>query len=600
MMATEDPLEVLRNRITLDRVPFTERDSRLLVFRDGDRGLWVGLAEYGTQSAVNPVLTAWRFTDGDGRPLASEFVTYPHRIDGQTAIGRFTIVFADPETLLVALPPGRCGIAFRASARDGRTDAGGGLIQTSGVAPRFVSYATDAAPVRNEIDSANDGSAGVRCIVDAHPGAGIALRVSPTPEASLAVPPASAAIAAAERAWREWFAAVPAVAEPYRAHYAYAWWIMRVNLFRPRLDPTREGVVPSKMRYVGIWNWDSYFHAIALRHADVRLAQDQIRIFLDHQLPTGMLPDVIHDGGVVARTTELPAWVAAGGELPFAEFDLTKPPLTAWAARKVYAVDHDRAFLAAVYEPIARSHRWWLDHCDRDGDGLYEYYHPYSSGMDDSPLWDGGPPVEAPELTAYLGLQSDELARMADALGRSDEARRWREEAAALATRLVALRWDDAAGLFWSTRASRRIAIRTPFNLMPLITGRLPAAIADRLVAALRDERRFWPRYPVPTVALDDPTYDPWTMWRGPVWMSINYLLIDALDRAGFGQVATELRHRTLALGLGQDDFWEYYHPETGEAPPRAFPVFGWSAAVFIDLAISATSSDRDGSPAHV
>jgi putative isomerase len=600
---TEDPLASLKNRITLDRIPFTERGSRLLVFRAADGGLWVGLAEYETSPADNAVLSAWRFTDGDGRPLATEFVTYPHRIDGQTAIGRFTIVFADPETLLIALPGGRCGITFRAKVRDACTDASGGLVQTAGVAPRFVSYATDAVLIRNEIDTANDGTVNVCCIVDAHAEAGIALRVSLTPAVSRTVPPAPVVIAAAERTWREWFAVVPEVAEPYRAHYAYAWWVMRVNLIRPRLDPTREAVVPSKVHYAGIWNWDAYFHAIALRHADVRLAQDQIRIILDHQLTSGMLPDVIHDTGIVDRTTELPTSVAFGGwEMvgpPIAEFDLTKPPLTAWAARKVYAVDRDRSFVAAVYGPIARSQRWWLDCCDRDGNGLYEYYHPYTAGMDDNPLWDEGPPVESPELNAYLSLQSDELARMADALGRPDEARRWRAAAAALVAPL-ALRWDNAAGLFWSTRGGRPIPIRTPFNLMPLITGRLPAAIADRLVTTLADKRQFWPCYPVPTVALDDPTYDPWTMWRGPVWMNINYLFIEALDRSGYGQLAAELRHRTLTMAMGHEDFWEYYHPEAAEAPSAAIPMFSWSAAVFIDLAVSATTSDGVVSPARV
>ena len=49
---TEDPLGLLMNRITLERIPFTERGSRLLVFRAADGGLWVGLAEYETRPAA--------------------------------------------------------------------------------------------------------------------------------------------------------------------------------------------------------------------------------------------------------------------------------------------------------------------------------------------------------------------------------------------------------------------------------------------------------------------------------------------------------------------------------------------------------------------
>ena len=44
---------------------------------------------------------------------------------------------------------------------------------------------------------------------------------------------------------------------------------------------------------------------------------------------------------------------------------------------------------------------------------------------------------------------------------------------------------------------------------------------------------------------------------------------------------------------MGQDDIYEYYHPETGEPPPKAAPIFGWSAAVFIDLAIQASREPK-------
>jgi glycogen debranching enzyme len=161
-----------------------------------------------------------------------------------------------------------------------------------------------------------------------------------------------------------------------------------------------------------------------------------------------------------------------------------------------------------------------------------------------------------------------------------------------MAQRLIRQQWDAEAGLFWATRNGSRINVRTPFNLFPLITGRMPPEIAARLVAHLTDEREFWPRYPVPTVALNDPLFDPQQMWRGPTWANINYLLIEGLFRSGFPEVGRELRRRTLEMIAGQSDIYEYYHPQTGENPPDAATVFGWSAALYIDLAIQAT---RDG-----
>ena len=49
-----------------------------------------------------------------------------------------------------------------------------------------------------------------------------------------------------------------------------------------------------------------------------------------------------------------------------------------------------------------------------------------------------------------------------------------------------------------------------------------------------------------------------------------------------------ELRQRTLDLICCRDDIYEYYHPVSGENPPNAASMFGWSSAVFIDLAIQA------------
>jgi putative isomerase len=362
--------------------------------------------------------------------------------------------------------------------------------------------------------------------------------------------------------------------------------------------PDLEGMVPSKLGYVGVWHWDAFFHAVALRHVDPGLAKDQIRVLLRHQLSDGMIPDVVHDGGPLTHASAMPAadrarsltYVGDRGEASEAmrSARITKPPLAAWAAWKVFEADGDAAFLAEVDEPIRRSQAWWVRDNDPHGTGLCAYLHPYSSGIDDGPLWDAGPPVESPDLSAYLALQYDHLASIAGVLGRPDDAASLRAEAKAMVDRLVEQRWDEAAGLFRATRNGRPIPAETPFNLYPLITGRLPLWIRDRIVATLTDPHRFWSRYPVPTVAMDDPSFDPHRMWRGPVWLNPNYLLIDGLQRAGRGDVARLLRQRTLALvSEGGAPMAEYHHPDTGARVPGATVAFGWTAALFADLAIA-------------
>lgn len=128
---------------------------------------------------------------------------------------------------------------------------------------------------------------------------------------------------------------------------------------------------------------------------------------------------------------------------------------------KLYELNGDKAFLDEVYDTLVRSHHWWFAEQDADHDGLCEYTHPYSSGLDNSPLFDRGAPLESPDLTAYMILQDDHLAKIAHELGRRDEAREWSQAAEGLAQRLLDLRWDEAAGYFWTRCKGEIVPVRT-------------------------------------------------------------------------------------------------------------------------------------------
>lgn len=583
-MTTSPFLLSLKNRIDLYTIPFSERGSRLLVFR-GDNFLRVRLAErwfkldqkLSSYRQRPPIVDELCFTDEAGQILPVELSSYPHRVDSQTPLGVFTVTFADNETLLITLPPGRGGLRFRANLDQAQTDRRGGILRRSGDIRRNIAYTTNVRLTQNNLLPLATGDYLVQLGWEAGTEAALLLNITPRLGFNRQIPNAQAVLAAAEKRWHDWFAAAPSVAEEYRAQYNYAWWIMRAGLISTRFYTTREAMTPSKMHYVGVWQWDAYFHALAYRHMEPQLAHDQLRVVLDHQREDGLIPDAVHDEGTVTRLT-----------FPV-EADVTKPPLIAWAAWKLFETDGDREFLDEIYEPMVRWNNWWFEHNDVDGNGLCEYQHPFSSGLDDSPLWDEGMPVESPDLNTYLCLQLESLSKIARVLGETADARRWAEHADQMAHRMIQLMWDAQAGLFWASRNGQWVNVRTPFNLFPLITGRLPPEITKRLVTHLTDASQFWPRYPVPTVALNDSHYNPHQMWRGPTWVNVNYLLIEGLERTGYLAVARELRHRTLAMMLDDNDIYEYYHPETGAAPPKAASIFGWSSALFIDLALQAS-----------
>jgi len=564
---------LLQNQIDITRVPFSDRGSRLLVYQyPGQDRLYLKLAE--RLICLDPALEAYVqrpplvedlvFVDGLGEALAFTATTSAHLIRFHTRIGEFALAFQDIDTLALSLPPNSAsGLRFRVQ------DLGG---------VRQVTCSTNGTSITRAPTSPSPNTRTIEEVVRADSDSVITLHVGDPHHRHHAVRSFSAIQAAAEARWRNWFDQLPEVGEPFRQKYAYAWWVIANNLVSPFGSVTHESVMPSKALYVGIWQWDSALHTVALRHADLELAHDQLRVMLAHQLPDGMLPDVVFDEGIV---TEL--------DHPF-RAHVTKPPLLAWAAAKMHSTNPDLDFLHEIYPSLVRCVNWWFEQNDDDADGLVQYGHPYSSGLDNSPLWDHGMPVESPDINTYLCIEMDSLAALASALSNHDDAGMWRRRSQSLVQLMVEDMWDKDAGLFHALRAESPVPVVTPFQLYPLWTGRLPRSMARQLIYHLRDSDEFWGDRVLPTVARNDPSYDPEAMWRGPIWCNINYFFIEALQRVGAIALARELRDKTLKLIMESPGISEYYNPDNGKPGQHAAPMFSWSAAVFIDLALQATA----------
>lgn len=578
-------IDNLHNRIDLINIPYTDRGSRLLVFRHRDT-LSIRLAErwvkweseVGHYRQRPPIVDQFSFVGADGNLLHFESDSYPHLLTLATAAGNFEWTLIDPETILVRLPAGCYGFQFKIMAERGQIDRRGGMLHGK----RNVAYTTNAHILQNELVNVSSEHFQVKLMVEADSNSALLLNITPRLGFNRSIPPLESAFAASLARWQAWFESMPPVLEVYREQYDYAWWIMRAGLLNTRYYFTREALVPSKIHYIGVWLWDQFFHALAYRHISEELAENQLRIVLDHQRNDGMLPDAIHDEGLI---THLLAPVEA---------DVTKPPLIAWTALKLYEKSGHLDFLQELYEPLVHLHEWWIKD-NLNPCGLCEYRHPFSSGLDDSPLWDEGMPVVAPDLNTYIYIQWESLARIADLTGEPEDATRYRESAAQWVSRMIDVLWDEERGVFNSLHDGQKDATLTPFNLMPLWTGHLPPAITHRLLDHLTDPSMFWPTWPLPSVAVSDPKFNPEQMWRGPTWANINYLFVEALQRVGQYDLARQLRRKTLDLIRQHTDIYEYYNPLSGLPPPKAARLYGWTSAIYIELAIQETEESLKG-----
>lgn len=75
-------------------------------------------------------------------------------------------------------------------------------------------------------------------------------------------------------------------------------------------------------------------------------------------------------------------------------------------------------------------------------------------------------------------------------------------------------------------------------------------------------------------------------MWRGPIWVNTAWLVIQGLRTQGEADLADQVTRNVLDLVMHADGPSEYFNPDTGQKARTATVLFGWSSALFVDLAV--------------
>ncbi len=365
-----------------------------------------------------------------------------------------------------------------------------------------------------------------------------------------------------------WVSALPTVPAEYAEARELAGYVLWSCGVAAHEHLPRPGILASKNGMIGVWSWDHCFHTWALADAHPEQAWDQFMLPFDHQDPSGAIPDLIND--------RLVSW------------SFCKPPVHGWILSRVLqhtSLLHE-ARLAEIYGPLGAWTTWWLTHRD-PGDGLPAYHHGNDSGWDNSTIFAVRPPVQSPDLAAYLVLQLDFLAEAARQLGRDADAVAWSTRADELLARMLARFW----------RGDRFVAIRTSDGAdidcdslqlyLPLVLGkRLPAGVWAALIAGLKAPGRFVTEHGLATEALSSPHYKARGYWRGPIWPAPMLILIDGLSACGEVDVAADLRRRFCDL-VARSGMAENFDANSG-AGYHDFD-FTWTASIFLILAHALT-----------
>ncbi len=450
--------------------------------------------------------------------------------------------------------------------------------------------------------------------------------------------------------------------------------------------------MPDKWEYPWFAAWDLAFHTVTLAHLDPAFAKYQLIMICREwfQHPQGALPAYEWDFGDV------------------------NPPVHAWAALQVFAIDgaRDLGFLSRVFDKLLVNFTWWVNREDASDKSVFEggFLGLDNIGPIDRSHLPAGYTLEQSDATGWMGSYALSLGIIAAVLTWSgnreaqDLVLKFLEHFAGIRNALDQQGlWDEGDGLFYDRLVtpsgySVPVKTRSMVGIIPALAAgvidgsmlhnaltmnknftrllqkegvgditklaehpqlrgeagaqRLLVSVArpaqlERLFAKLFDEAEFLSPHGLRALSAyhrDHPyqfdaegyqssiDYEPAesttsmfggnSNWRGPIWMPVNYLVVESLERyhrfygddfeieypTGSGQrltldlIVADLQDRLISLFTKDADgrracfggteimqtdpawqdnliFSEYFHGDNGAAI-GAFHQTGWTGLI--------------------
>jgi hypothetical protein len=223
--------------------------------------------------------------------------------------------------------------------------------------------------------------------------------------------------------------------------------------------------MPDKWEYPWFAAWDLGFHCVALAHVDPAFAKYQLvllcREWFQH----------------------------SNGALPAYEWDFgdVNPPVQAWAALEVFAIDgaRDLDFLSRVFDKLLVNFTWWVNLQDASGNNLFEggFLGLDNIGpLDRSHLPVGGI-LEQSDATGWMAFYALAMAAIASILNRSghrpasDLALKFLEHFAEIRRAMgTSGLWDDDEGLYYDQLVTPAgipvpVKVRSMVGIIPLFAA---------------------------------------------------------------------------------------------------------------------------------
>ncbi len=313
---------------------------------------------------------------------------------------------------------------------------------------------------------------------------------------------------------------------------------------------------------------------------DPGYARGCLKLFFDNLLYNGQVPGRVYMTGTDANDFYHADW--GGG---FEALD---------------AIHNDKATKKAVLMAMQRYVKWVGNNRDPEGSGLTDIVNHFEAGQEFSRRYTvvdakADRAVEFTEQFRLKGIDASVfryrlvkwLHAVAEEIQEKAMANRFQAEVEVILDTVRKKMWDEKSGMFMDLDPSsrRKTNVRAAVGFYPLATDIPNQKQVESMLDLLSARDQFWAKYPVPSIAMSDSTFDAagrWkgtrkgSPWNGRVWPVVNSHVLEGLtywaERGNkkAQRLASELLKRTIAMMSGElegvevANSLEHYSSETG------------------------------------
>ncbi len=370
--------------------------------------------------------------------------------------------------------------------------------------------------------------------------------------------------------------------------------VLRATIYTPQGKLGYHSLTPNRFPHRAIWLWDTAYLVAGMKYISYDIAKDAILAILQCRHENGFLPHM---------TT--PNWQSS----------ITQPPVLSWATLELYHYGKDKEFLAKCYDALSAYVTWDFENRDTNQNGLPEWVvgdDPLcrcdESGLDNTPRFDEAEVMDCIDFAAFLANDMRCLSKIADILGKSEDAEKWNDRYQNMKDKTNEILWDEDDKFYYDRRLcdNKFHKIKTPASFITLFARICDNDKAAGLVEHFNNANEFATAFPLPSVSADYETYSTKDMFHGPVWMNFNYLVSRGLDEYGYTEEAEVLRQKTINTikrwYLNDGVLYEFYdsmdeispsrlsrkgiplYPYAPEIKYQSVRDFSWGACAIIDF----------------